>query len=96
MRALVEGGFKVVIVGVSAFGLDERWLGRVLDGKAIEELNRLHKKYGLNPCFEGGEAETLVLDCPIYMKRIEIQSYKIHWDGQRGIFEISDVSLISK
>ena len=46
--------------------------------------------------FEGGEAETLVLDCPIYKKKIELVNYDIHWDGIRGTFEILDATLIIK
>jgi diphthamide synthase (EF-2-diphthine--ammonia ligase) len=56
----------------------------------------LSKKYGFNISFEGGEAETLVLDCPIFRKRLEIRKSKKKWDGQRGIVEISDIVLLDK
>jgi diphthamide synthase (EF-2-diphthine--ammonia ligase) len=46
--------------------------------------------------FEGGEAETLVLDCPLYKKRIHIKDHTIIWDGIRGMFEILDIDLIEK
>lgn len=93
---LFERGFHIIIVGVSAMGLDKEWLGRELDEKAIARLVPLSKKYGFNLTFEGGEAETLVIDCPLYWKKLQINSARIQWDGQRGIFEIRDVELVEK
>ena len=40
MREIVSLGFKVIISGVAAWGLDESWLGRVIDDFAIDELVR--------------------------------------------------------
>jgi uncharacterized protein (TIGR00290 family) len=96
MIKLIERGFNIVIVAVSAMGLGREWLGKVLDIEAISKLALLSKKYGFNLTFEGGEAETLVVDCPLFTKRIEINSANIRWDGQRGIFEIQDVALVEK
>jgi diphthine-ammonia ligase len=93
---LVERGFHIIIVGVSAMGLGKEWLGRELDEKAIAVLVSLSKKYGFNLTFEGGEAETLVIDCPLFWKKLQINSAHIQWDGQRGIFEIRDVELVEK
>ena len=93
---LVECGFHIIIVGVSAMGLGKEWLGRELDMEAIDKMMSLNKKYGFNLTFEGGEAETLVTDCPLFRKKIQIKSANIHWDGQRGIFEIQDVALVEK
>lgn len=96
MYDLLANNFVVMIVGVSAAGLDEEWLGRILDSSALKELESLSKKHGFSIAFEGGEAETFVLDCPIFKKRIEVRNAKKHWDGTRGYFEILDVSLIDK
>jgi ABC transporter with metal-binding/Fe-S-binding domain ATP-binding protein len=93
---LVERGFHIIIVGVSAMGLGKEWLGRELDEEAIAKLVSLSKKYGFNLTFEGGEAETLVTDCPLFWKKLQINAANIHWDGQRGIFEIQDVALVEK
>jgi ABC transporter with metal-binding/Fe-S-binding domain ATP-binding protein len=96
MQDLIANNFVIMIVGVSAAGLDERWLGRILNSSALNELGSLSKKYGFSIAFEGGEAETFVLDCPIFRKRIEVRDAKKHWDGVRGYFEILDLSLIDK
>ena len=93
---LVNRGFHVIIAGVSTMGLDKKWLGRKLDKESIAELTSISKKYGFNLTFEGGEAETLVIDCPLYWKKLQINAATTYWDGQRGIFEIQDVALVEK
>jgi diphthine-ammonia ligase len=93
---LVKRGFRIIIAGVSTMGLDKGWLGRELDKEAIDKLMSVSKKCGFNLTFEGGEAETLVIDCPLYCKKLQINAATTHWDGQRGIFEIRDVALVEK
>ncbi|MEM1994283.1 MAG: diphthine--ammonia ligase [Nitrososphaerales archaeon] len=96
LRDLIGLGFKTIVVGVSAAGLDSRWLGRVIDEDAIEELKKIKKKYGVNLSFEGGEAETFVLDAPMFKKRIEIVSSEVSWDGYIGFLLIKDAKLVEK
>ena len=96
MKELVESGFSIIIVAVSAMGLGNEWLGKQIDKDALHKLAALAKKYGFNLTFEGGEAETLVTDCPIFRKKLQVNAANTQWDGQRGIFEIRDVSLVEK
>lgn len=96
MNELISRGFKIIIVGVSAMGLDKEWLGKQLSKTSLAKLASLSKKHGFNLTFEGGEAETLVVDCPLYSKKLKVNAANTHWDGQRGIFEILDVSLVEK
>ena len=96
MYELISKKFEIKIVGVSAMGLEKDWLGRSIDKNSITLLELLSRKYGFNLAFEGGEAESLVLDCPLFTRRLDIKKANIHWDGQRGIFEILDVALIQK
>ena len=72
MRKIVDLGFKIMICGVAAWGLDESWLGRIIDDETIDELLVLNEKYGVDIAFEGGEAETLAIDGPIFKKKIKI------------------------
>ena len=44
MREIVSSGFKIIISAVAAWGLDESWLGRTIDGEAIDELVKLNEK----------------------------------------------------
>ena len=96
MRKIVSLGFKVIISGVSAWGLDESWLGREIDDKTIDELVELNEKYRLNIAFEGGEAETLTVDGPIFKKRLKILKYKKEWHLDSGVYIIEDAVLEDK
>lgn len=64
----VDLGFKAVVVSCKAglFGRD--FIGRTLDRSFIKDA----KKAGSCPCGENGEFHTLVVDGPIFKKKIEI------------------------
>jgi diphthine-ammonia ligase len=96
MHELIESQFKITITGVACLGLGPKWLGRALDKDLLLELEELSSKYGFNLNFEGGEAETIITDCPIFKKKLVINEGSVRWYGDRGIFEIRDVSLTSK
>jgi predicted ATP pyrophosphatase (TIGR00289 family) len=96
MRRIVSLGFRIMISGVAAWGLDESWLGRIIDDDAIDELVKLNEKYHVDIAFEGGEAETLAIDGPIFKKRLEILKYKKEWHLDSGVFIIEDAVLKEK
>jgi len=96
MRGIIKSGFKVIVVSVSAAGLDESWLGRILDDNAIDELKALSRRFKLHIAFEGGEAETFVLDCPLFKKRVEVLKAERHWMGDYGYLEIKEARLVEK
>jgi uncharacterized protein (TIGR00290 family) len=96
MRELISNGFKTLITSVSAMGLDKYWLGKIIDEKVLDRLIELSDRNRFNLNFEGGEAETLVLDSPIHHDIIDIMESQIQWDGQRGFFKINRVGLKSK
>jgi diphthine-ammonia ligase len=90
---LLSAGFKVMVSAVAADGLGEEWLGRVIDRPAVEELRKLAEKHGFHLAFEGGEAETFVLGCPMFSGEIKIVSAKKKWDGLRGTYTITEASV---
>ena len=93
MKNLIESNFHFIITSVSADGLDEKWLGKEITIQDLEKLDQLSKKYGFNINFEGGEAETIVTDCPLFSHPIMILKSRKIWDGIRGRFEILDAEL---
>jgi len=93
---LLNQGFEIMITRVAAMGLDSSWLGKIITKDNFSTLKSLSLRYKFNITFEGGEAETLVLDCPLYKKRVYVKDHIIRWDGVRGMFEILDVDLIEK
>ncbi len=90
---LISSDFDFIITSVSSGGLDETWLGKKIGKDEIEQLQTLSEKFGFNLNFEGGEAETFVVNCPLFSHPIEILKDEKSWDGYRGRFEILDARL---
>ena len=96
MDLVIDSGFKVIISGVFAEGLDESWLGRTIDKEALSELEKISEKTYLHLAFEGGEAETLVIDGPIFKKRIEILEADMDWHNDNGTYNVLEAKLVQK
>lgn len=95
-RMLLKSGFRVMMTGVSCQGLGEEWLGRVMDSGALRELKSLGKRFRFHLAGEGGEFETLVLDCPLFKKRLRILKARKTWNGDSGIYRIEKAVLAGK
>ena len=74
IREVIRNGFEFIITKVACDGLDKSWLGRIITEKDVDKLVKIK---GINVAFEGGEAETLVVNCPIFSKKIDIKDYEI-------------------
>ena len=96
LKELISSGFEVIVTGVFAEPLTEKWLGRKIDDEAIKELAKLQKTKGINPAGEGGEIETLVLDGPIFKKKLKIIKAKTTYNNYTGIYEIKEAKLVKK
>jgi diphthine-ammonia ligase len=96
LEELITEGFKIIISGVFAYPLDEAWLGRELDRRAIADLIKLEKEFGISPSGEGGEIETTVLDAPMFRKKIEILQSTIKARGNSGVFRVNEARLVPK
>jgi diphthine-ammonia ligase len=96
MKELIDLKFKVIFVGVYAYGLDQTWLGREINTETLEKLVELHEKYQISLVGEGGEYESLVLDAPIFKKRIEIVEAETNYENNRGTFTIKEARLVDK
>ncbi|MFH1839844.1 MAG: diphthine--ammonia ligase [Nanoarchaeota archaeon] len=93
---LFENNFEIIVVGVACDGLTEKWLGRKIDEEAFFELKKLKEKFKFHLGFEGGEAETFVVDCPLFKKKIKIIKAVKKWEVNNGIYLIKEVKLVKK
>lgn len=86
---LIRNKFEIIITAVAAYPLNEKWIGRKIDEKFIVETKRLSEKFGINPAGEGGEFESLVLNCPLFQSKLNIKLMDIRGEGNsfRGFFE---------
>ncbi len=77
LEELIKNKFEVIIVGVFAYPLDDKWLLNKIDKEFILKTKKLQEKYGINPAGEGGEFESFVVNCPLFKEKIKIKSHKI-------------------
>ena len=90
-------GFHMLVIEVdTALGSNANWLGKEIDDTMLSELKQLKSRQQINPIGEWGEYHTIVLDCPIYKKRINILESEITWKKSKGYFTIKKAELQSK
>jgi len=93
LRDFVNFGFEAIVVTTKADLLGQEWLGRKIDLDFISQLLELQKTKNITPCGEAGEYHTLVIDGPLFQKRMEIlETRKTLKDGY-WFLEILDTGL---
>lgn len=83
IEEFVDSGFKAVIVSCKADVLGQEFIGRLIDKEIIKDFEARN----VCPCGEKGEYHTLVVDGPIFKKRISIdksetikkEGFWTHW-----------------
>lgn len=96
LETLVEKKFEVIISGIFAYPLDEKWLGKQIDLQVIDGLVDLQNKFGLSPSGEGGEIETTVLDAPMFNRKIDVLGSVVEAKGNCGVFQVKQARLKDK
>jgi diphthine-ammonia ligase len=73
LERMIGEGMDARVVKVASPLLDRSCINM-----SLSELGRyLENKHEMNYCGEGGEYETIVLDCPLFRKRIVIDAYDV-------------------
>jgi len=101
LQEMIDKGMVVILIKVAAAGLvPEKHLGKTIT-ELKPHFEAINKKFGFNVCGEGGEYESLTLDCPIYKKRMEIKESELIMHSHDiyspvGYLRISDMAVIDK
>ena len=97
LNEMKQLGFHMLVIEVNmTLGSNKNWLGKEIDDDILNELKELKSKQQINPIGEWGEYHTLVLDCPIYMKRINILKSENTWRKSKGYVKIKKAELQPK
>ena len=97
LEEMLQAGFHMLVIEVdTALGSNAEWLGKEIDAKMISELRALKSKQEINPIGEWGEYHTIVLDGPIYKKRINVLKAEIKWKKTKGYVAIKKAELQPK
>lgn len=78
---LLGENFEVIMIKIACDGIGKEWLGRVINRNNFDELKKLSEKYKFRLDFEGGEAETAILNMSEYNSGIKID-FEIESEGE--------------
>ena len=94
---MIDCGFVFKITAVAAMGLDETFLGATLDHAMLSKLKKIRDQYNIHIAGEGGEFETLVLDCPLFHKHLVIDEAEKQMDGPwNGVWVVRKAHMVDK
>jgi len=75
MQEFIDAGFESIVITVKGEFFGEEMLGKKLDKYLVSHLEELARTGDITPAGEAGEYHTLVIDGPIFHKRLEILEY---------------------
>tara|TARA_Y100000310_G_scaffold343429_1_gene450999 strand:+ start:183 stop:2240 length:2058 start_codon:yes stop_codon:yes gene_type:complete len=96
LKELIKANFNIIITQIAADGLDKSWLGKAINQATLQDLKKVHKINKIHLTGEGGEFETLVLDCPLFTKKIKIRAKKEMEAQHIGKLTVNKATLESK
>jgi diphthine-ammonia ligase len=93
---IVFSGFRVIISCGRKSKLHKDWVGREIDENFSLELCKFAEQTGIDPCGEQGEFHTLVLDAPVFKRRIHLKNFSRLENDQFTYLKIKDMELVDK
>ena len=72
LRDFAQAGFEAIVVSAKADIFGEDWTGRRIDRSFLSDLKKLGQEKEVDVCGEQGEYHTLVLDGPLFRKRMQV------------------------
>lgn len=94
LNEALDYGFEIVFTRVAGYPLKKSILGKKLTKDTVRLFSRM-KEY-LNPSGEGGEYETLVLDMPLFTKKLKIIEYDIVGKDYDATLIVRRAELVEK
>ena len=96
MEQMLDKGYEILITQIASDGLKD-WLGKKITKENFAQLKKDSIKYGFHIGFEGGYADTLVTDCPLFSKKLVIKNMSIIMeDNYCGHVEVNRYRLEEK
>ena len=85
----IELGFEAVIVGINSRQMDEKWVGRHVDSAFRDYL----KQNNIDPCGENGEYHTVVINGPLFTRKLSLVTGGVISKNEYRLLDIEDVRL---
>ena len=90
----IREGFKSVIVAARADLLGREWVGRIFDNAFLADLANLRGE--ISPCGESGEFHSLVIDGPLFSRRLDIREKETVRREDHWFLDIIKCELVEK
>jgi diphthine-ammonia ligase len=93
IKELIDSDFKIILTGIAAEGLTRDFLGQEINDIFLDKIKDMHIHHG----GEGGEYESLVIDCPMFSKKLKINRAKVEMENDcTGQYIVVDAELEEK
>ena len=89
LSQFIELGFEAVVVSANTKYIDEEWVGRAVDSDFQDYLS----SKGIDPCGENGEYHTVVINGPLFSRRISLTAGPVIAKGEFRLMDIVDFRL---
>ncbi|NLE07922.1 MAG: diphthine--ammonia ligase [Dehalococcoidales bacterium] len=93
---IIESGIEAVIVACNEKYFGEEWLGRKIDSSFYAHLKEMQKTSDITTCGETGEYHTLVVNAPLFSRRISIETAEHRFHNGYWFLEIQKSTLVDK
>lgn len=90
MNEFIDAGFEAVVTATEGSAMGKEWLGRAIDQKFIDDLS---KESHIDLCGEKGEYHTIVLNGPMFKKRLVIRKTDPGKIEKHWFLNITDFSV---
>ena len=97
MRELLSSNFKFILTKIASDGLTSEFLGKEFTSQDLTNFLSLQQKNKMNINGEGGEFESIVLNCPLFNKELVIKKSHLNKeDKYTAELIIDEAHLIPK
>lgn len=97
MKQLINKGYKFLISQVAADGLNEEWLGRVLQTERdVDVLSARANKFGFHAGGEGGHYDTFTIDGPLFSHALDVKVLEKRMETECSGHVIAEVKPVKK
>jgi diphthine-ammonia ligase len=81
MEKMLNNGYEILITQIASDGL-KNWLGKKLTKENFAKLREDSVKFGFHVGFEGGYADTLITNCPLFTKELIVDDMSVTFDDE--------------
>jgi uncharacterized protein (TIGR00290 family) len=90
LEDFIEAGFEAVIVSTQANILGQEWLGRIINQSFLSDIKQ---RPDVDACGENGEYHSVVLNGPLFKKRIVVTKAEPVLRGSYWFYDIQEFQL---